>query len=103
MTTAGAHHTTAGTVGQFTECLAVYFNGWGEFAQGLSWEIIYVRHADDTPMNGWQRCDVVGPPSVGDVDHGRIVEFWENTHQYQFALTECFLRHIFYSEDAETS
>ncbi|PWU90299.1 putative retrotransposon hot spot protein (RHS) [Trypanosoma cruzi] len=66
MTTAGAHHTTAGTVGQFTECLAVYFNGWGEFAQGLSWEIICLRHAASTPMNDWQRCDVVNSNNVSN-------------------------------------
>ncbi|KAF8279277.1 putative retrotransposon hot spot (RHS) protein, partial [Trypanosoma cruzi] len=94
MTTAGEHHTTTSTVRQFTEHLSEFFNGWEEFAQGLSWEVIYVQHADSTPINGWQRCDVVDPPSVGDVDHGRIAEFWKTTHQYQFALTECFLRRM---------
>ncbi|PWU89646.1 putative retrotransposon hot spot protein (RHS) [Trypanosoma cruzi] len=97
MTTAGEHRTTTSTVRQFTEHLSEFFNGWDEFAQGLSWEIIYVQHADSTPMNGWQKCDVVDPPSVGDVDHGRIAEFWKTTHQYQFTLTECFLRRMFYS------
>ncbi|EAN94683.1 retrotransposon hot spot (RHS) protein, putative [Trypanosoma cruzi] len=94
MTTAGEHHTTTSTVWQFTQYLSEFFNGWGEFSQGLSWEIIYVQDADGTPMNDWQRCDVVDPPSVGDVDHERIAEFWETTHQYQFALTECFLRRM---------
>ncbi|RNF13352.1 retrotransposon hot spot (RHS) protein [Trypanosoma cruzi] len=94
MTTAGEHHTTTSTVRQFTQYLSKFFNGWEEFAQGLSWEIIYVRHADSTPMNDWRRCDVVDPPGVGDVDHERIAAFWETTHQYQFALTDCFLRRI---------
>ncbi|PWV16942.1 putative retrotransposon hot spot protein (RHS) [Trypanosoma cruzi] len=94
MTTAGEHRTTTSTVRQFTEHLSKFFNGWEEFSQGLSWEIIYVQHADSTPMNGWRRCDVVDPLSVGDVDHGRIAEFWKTTHQYQFTLTECFLRRM---------
>ncbi|RNC32783.1 retrotransposon hot spot (RHS) protein, partial [Trypanosoma cruzi] len=98
MTTAGEHRTTTSTVRQFTECLVAYFNGWEEFAQGLSWEIIYLQHADSTPMNGWQRCDVVRPPSVGDVDRGRIAEFWKTTHQYQFTLTDCFLRRMLQSQ-----
>ncbi|PWV13150.1 putative retrotransposon hot spot (RHS) protein [Trypanosoma cruzi] len=103
MTTAGEHHTTTSTVRQFTKHLSGVFNGWDEFAQGLSWEIIYVQHADSMPLNGWQRCDVVDPPSVGNVDRGRIVEFWEATRQYQFTLTDCFLRGKLFSEDAETS
>ncbi|RNC46993.1 putative retrotransposon hot spot (RHS) protein [Trypanosoma cruzi] len=98
MTTAGEHHTKTSTVRQFTQYLSEFFNGWEEFAQGLSWEIIYVQHADSTPMNGWQRCDVVGSPGVGDVDHERIAEFWKTTHQYQFALTDCFLRRILQSK-----
>ncbi|EAN86136.1 putative retrotransposon hot spot (RHS) protein [Trypanosoma cruzi] len=98
MTTAGGHHTTASTVRQFTEHLSKFFNGWEEFAQGLSWEIIYVEHTDSTPMNGWRRCDVVNPSSVGDVDRGRIAEFWKTTNQCQFTLTDCFLRRMLQSQ-----
>ncbi|RNC59752.1 retrotransposon hot spot (RHS) protein [Trypanosoma cruzi] len=47
MTTAGGHHTTASTVRQFAECLAAYFNGWGELSRDMSWDIIYVQHADE--------------------------------------------------------
>ncbi|RNC42694.1 retrotransposon hot spot (RHS) protein, partial [Trypanosoma cruzi] len=64
MTTAGAHHTTASTVRQFTECLAAYFNGWEELSRDMSWEMIYVQHADSTPLNDWQRCDVVNSDNV---------------------------------------
>ncbi|RNF17476.1 putative retrotransposon hot spot (RHS) protein [Trypanosoma cruzi] len=55
MAAAGGHHTTASTVKRFADRPGEYLNGWDEFAQGLSWEmIIYVRHADSTPMNGWR-------------------------------------------------
>ncbi|PWU99921.1 putative retrotransposon hot spot (RHS) protein [Trypanosoma cruzi] len=47
MTTARGHHITASTVRQFTECLAAYFNGWEELSRDMSWEIIYVQHADE--------------------------------------------------------
>ncbi|EAN83474.1 retrotransposon hot spot (RHS) protein, putative, partial [Trypanosoma cruzi] len=66
MATAGGHHTTASTARQFTEYLAEYFNGWDELSRKLSWEIIYVQHAESTPMNDWQRCDVVDANNVSD-------------------------------------
>ncbi|PWV20721.1 putative retrotransposon hot spot protein (RHS) [Trypanosoma cruzi] len=76
MATADGHHTTASTVGHFTECLVAYFNGWEELSRDMSWEIIYVQHADSTPMNGWQRCDVVNSNNVSD-DEGRgIAALW---------------------------
>ncbi|RNC61346.1 retrotransposon hot spot (RHS) protein [Trypanosoma cruzi] len=58
---ASGHHTTASTVRQFTECLAAYFNSWEELFRDMSWDIIYVRQADSTPMSGWQRRDVEHP------------------------------------------
>ncbi|RNC47098.1 retrotransposon hot spot (RHS) protein [Trypanosoma cruzi] len=69
MATAGGHHTTASTVRQFTERLAAYFNGWEELSRDMSWEIIYVQHADSTPMNGWQRCDVVNSNNVSEEEN----------------------------------
>ncbi|RNC57288.1 retrotransposon hot spot (RHS) protein [Trypanosoma cruzi] len=54
MTTTGGHHTTASTVRQFTECLAAYFDVWGELSRELLWEIIYVQHKDSAPLNDWQ-------------------------------------------------
>ncbi|PWV02965.1 putative retrotransposon hot spot (RHS) protein [Trypanosoma cruzi] len=74
--TAGGHHTTASTVRQFTECLAAYFNGWEELSRQLSWEIIYVQHADSTPMNGWQGCDVVDSNNVSGADKNETAVFW---------------------------
>ncbi|ESS61726.1 retrotransposon hot spot (RHS) protein [Trypanosoma cruzi Dm28c] len=47
MATAGGHHTTTSTVRQFTEYLAAYFNDREGLSQELSWEIIYVQHADE--------------------------------------------------------
>ncbi|EAN94562.1 putative retrotransposon hot spot (RHS) protein [Trypanosoma cruzi] len=87
MATAGGHHTTASTARQFTECLAEYFNGWDELSRKLSWEIIYVQHADSTPMNDWQRCDVVDANNVSD-DEKKIAAFWnEKVRQYQVSIS----------------
>ncbi|PWU83522.1 putative retrotransposon hot spot protein (RHS) [Trypanosoma cruzi] len=77
MSTAGGHHTTASTVRHFTECLAAYFNGWEELSRDMSWDIIYVQHADSTPMNDWQRCDVVNTDVVSEEEDQRIAAFWK--------------------------
>ncbi|KAF8290838.1 putative retrotransposon hot spot (RHS) protein, partial [Trypanosoma cruzi] len=88
MATAGGHHTTASTVRQFTEYLAEYFNGWDELSRKLSWEMIYVQHADSTPMNGWQRCDVVDSNNVSGADNNEIAAFWkEKVRQYQVSIS----------------
>ncbi|RNC38103.1 putative retrotransposon hot spot (RHS) protein, partial [Trypanosoma cruzi] len=42
MTTASEHHTIPSTVRQFNERMAKYFEGWEEFSEGLSWNIIYI-------------------------------------------------------------
>ncbi|EAN80959.1 retrotransposon hot spot (RHS) protein, putative, partial [Trypanosoma cruzi] len=90
MTTAHDHHTKTGTVRQFTEYLSWFFTNWGEFSKGLSWDIIYIQHADSTPMENWQRCDYVNPRSR---EEKKIVEFWDGKlHQYQFVLTTEFVR-----------
>ncbi|PWU99917.1 putative retrotransposon hot spot protein (RHS) [Trypanosoma cruzi] len=99
MTTARGHHTTASTVRQFTECLAAYFNGWEELSRDMSWEIIYVQHADRTPMNGWQRCDVVNSDSVSDDESREIAGFWrEKMHQYQVSISSGALEETQLSE-----
>ncbi|RNC46061.1 retrotransposon hot spot (RHS) protein [Trypanosoma cruzi] len=88
MTTAGEHHATASTVGLFTECLAAYFNGWEESSRQLSWEIIYVQHADSTAINGWRRRGVVNPKSVGNDESREIAAFWkEKARQYQVSIS----------------
>ncbi|EAN90432.1 putative retrotransposon hot spot (RHS) protein [Trypanosoma cruzi] len=88
MTTAGGHHTTTSTVRQFTECLAAYFNGWEELSRDLSWEMIYVQHADSTPMKGWQGCDVVDSNNVSRAENREIAAFWEEeVHQYIAAIS----------------
>ncbi|EAN95199.1 putative retrotransposon hot spot (RHS) protein [Trypanosoma cruzi] len=87
MAAAGGHHTTASTARQFTECLAAYFNGWDELSRDMSWEIIYVQHADSTPMNDWQRCDVVDSNNVSE-DEKKIAAFWnEKVRQYQVSIS----------------
>ncbi|EKF99658.1 retrotransposon hot spot (RHS) protein, putative [Trypanosoma cruzi] len=88
MTTTGGHHTTTSTVRQFTEYLAAYFNGWEELSRQLSWEIIYVQHADSTPMNDWQRCGVVDSNNVSRAENREIAVFWEEeVHQYMAAIS----------------
>ncbi|RNC35445.1 putative retrotransposon hot spot (RHS) protein [Trypanosoma cruzi] len=88
MATAGEHHTTASTVRQFTECLAAYFNGWKKLSRDMSWEIIYVQHADSTPLNDWQRCDVVNSDNVSKREKQKIAAFWnEKVRQYQVSVS----------------
>ncbi|PWU92121.1 putative retrotransposon hot spot (RHS) protein [Trypanosoma cruzi] len=88
MSTANEHHTTASTVRQFTECLAAYFNGWEELSRDMLWEIIYVQHADSTPMNDWQRCDIVNTDVVSEEEDQRIAAFWKGkVRQYQLAIS----------------
>ncbi|KAF8283788.1 putative retrotransposon hot spot (RHS) protein [Trypanosoma cruzi] len=87
ITTAGEHHTTTSTVRQFNERMAEYFNGWEEFSKGLSWEIIYIQHADSTPMEKRQRCGPLKTDNLSD-DEKKIVAFWnENVHQYQVSVS----------------
>ncbi|RNC41640.1 retrotransposon hot spot (RHS) protein [Trypanosoma cruzi] len=88
MATAGAHHTNTSTVRHFTECLAAYFDGWEELSRDLSWEMIYVQHADSTPMKKWQRCDYVNPNNVSRAGNREIAVFWEEeVHQYQVSIS----------------
>ncbi|RNF00121.1 putative retrotransposon hot spot (RHS) protein [Trypanosoma cruzi] len=99
MTKASAHHTKTSTVRLFNERLAEYFKGWEEFAKGLSWDIIYIQHADSTPMTGWQRCGPVNTKNLSD-DEKKIVAFWDGkVHQYQFILKGKFPEAIEFSHD----
>ncbi|RNC43666.1 retrotransposon hot spot (RHS) protein [Trypanosoma cruzi] len=75
MTTASAHHTTTSTVRLFKNNMAAYFKGWEELSRDMSWEMIYVQHADSTPMKKWQRRGVVNSDSVSDAEK-KIVAFW---------------------------
>ncbi|RNC52086.1 retrotransposon hot spot (RHS) protein [Trypanosoma cruzi] len=88
MATASAHHTITSTVRQFTECLAAYFDGWEESSRDMSWEIIYLQHADSTPMNGWQGRDVVNSDNVSRAENREIAAFWEEeVRQYQVSIS----------------
>ncbi|RNE99236.1 retrotransposon hot spot (RHS) protein [Trypanosoma cruzi] len=88
MATADGHHTTTSTVRRFNECLAAYFNGREELSRDMSWEIIYVQHADSTAMNDWQRCDVVNSNNVSRAENREIAAFWEEEmHQYQVSIS----------------
>ncbi|PWU93566.1 putative retrotransposon hot spot (RHS) protein [Trypanosoma cruzi] len=79
---------------QFTEHLSWFFTNWEEFAQGLSWEMIYVQHADSTMISKWQRCGPVNPNNETDAEK-IIVAFWDGkVHQYQFVLTRGFLSKV---------
>ncbi|EAN90067.1 retrotransposon hot spot (RHS) protein, putative [Trypanosoma cruzi] len=99
MTTAGAHHTTASTVRQFTEHLAAYFNGWGELSRDMSWEMIYIQHADSTPMEKRQKCLYVDSNNKTDAEK-KIVAFWDGkVHQYRVMLKGKFPEEIKFSDD----
>ncbi|RNC61092.1 retrotransposon hot spot (RHS) protein [Trypanosoma cruzi] len=94
MTTAGAHHTIPSTVRLFNERLAEYFDGWEELSRDMSWDIIYVQHANSTMITKWQRCGPVNPKNLRD-DEKEIVAFWNGkVHQYQFVLTTDFVNKI---------
>ncbi|PWU86029.1 putative retrotransposon hot spot (RHS) protein [Trypanosoma cruzi] len=89
ITTAGEHHTLTSTVRQFNERMAKYFNGWEEFSEGLSWEIIYVQQADSTPMNDWQGYGAVdNSNNVSKKEKQKIAAFWnEKVRQYQLPIS----------------
>ncbi|EKF29804.1 retrotransposon hot spot (RHS) protein, putative [Trypanosoma cruzi marinkellei] len=88
MNTAGGRHTTASTVKQFTELLAADFNGLDELSRDMLWEVIYLQHADNTPMNGWQRCGAVNSNSVSEEKDRELATLWkQKVHQYQVSLS----------------
>ncbi|ESS67189.1 retrotransposon hot spot (RHS) protein [Trypanosoma cruzi Dm28c] len=94
MTTADGHRTKTSTVKQFYKRLAKYFKGWKKLSRDMSWEMIYIQHADSTLISKWQRCDYVNPRNKSDAKK-EIVAFWDGkVHQYQFVLTTDFVNKI---------
>ncbi|ESS62341.1 retrotransposon hot spot (RHS) protein [Trypanosoma cruzi Dm28c] len=94
MTTASEHHKITSTVNLFNERLAEYFKGWKKLSRDMSWEIIYVQHADSKKIKKWQRCGPVNTKNLSDAEK-EIVAFWNgNVHEYQFVLTRDFLSKI---------
>ncbi|RNC40824.1 retrotransposon hot spot (RHS) protein [Trypanosoma cruzi] len=94
MTTASAHHTTTSTVSLFNERLAEYFRSWKKSSRDMSWETIYVQHANSKMILKWQRCDCVNPNNLSDAEK-EIVAFWNGkVHQYQFILTRDFVSKV---------
>ncbi|PWU94534.1 putative retrotransposon hot spot (RHS) protein [Trypanosoma cruzi] len=86
MTTANARHIQTSTVRLFKERMADYFNGWEELSRDLSWEIIYVQHADSTPISDWQKCN--DSANLTEAENREIAAFWEEkVHQYQVSIT----------------
>ncbi|RNE95997.1 retrotransposon hot spot (RHS) protein [Trypanosoma rangeli] len=80
VTTRAEHGTKASTVRRFNDLLRSYFNGWETFAEGLSWEIIYVQHEDSAAINAWQKCVLVAHANVTGSnereDPRAIAAFW---------------------------
>ncbi|RNE95588.1 putative retrotransposon hot spot (RHS) protein, partial [Trypanosoma conorhini] len=62
------------------------FIGWGNFAEDLSLEIIYVQHVDSTPMRKWQNCKDINDLEKGRQSDKTIAKLWRNAHQYQLTL-----------------
>ncbi|RNC44993.1 putative retrotransposon hot spot (RHS) protein [Trypanosoma cruzi] len=87
ITTAGEHHTIPSTVRQFTEYLTKYFNDWEELSRDMLWEIVYVQHNDNKPLDGWQRCGPVESNKLRPAEK-EIVAFWNaKVHQYQVSVS----------------
>ncbi|RNE95442.1 retrotransposon hot spot protein (RHS), partial [Trypanosoma rangeli] len=92
VTTGAEHDTKTTTVRQFNDLLRSYFYDWETFAEGLSWEIIYVQHEDSTAINAWQGCVVVAQANVTGSnereDPQAIAAFWnQQVRQYQVTLS----------------
>ncbi|PWU91496.1 putative retrotransposon hot spot (RHS) protein [Trypanosoma cruzi] len=85
-TTANVHQTITSTVKLFKERVASYFNGREELSRDMTWEIIYVQHADSTPIIDWQRCN--DSANLTEAENREIAAFWgEKVHQYQVTIT----------------
>ncbi|CCD16116.1 unnamed protein product [Trypanosoma congolense IL3000] len=77
VTRARDHHTTTSKVEAFRKRMAKYFTNWTEMESRLSYEIIYVQHADSTTLTGRQRCARSGV--ANDAGNER---FWSGIHQF---------------------
>ncbi|CCD14611.1 unnamed protein product [Trypanosoma congolense IL3000] len=77
VTRARDHHTTTSKVEAFRKRMARSFTNWKEMERRLSYEIIYVQHADSTTLTGRQRCARSGV--ANDAGNER---FWSGIHQF---------------------
>ncbi|CCD14014.1 unnamed protein product [Trypanosoma congolense IL3000] len=93
VTKARDNHTTTSEVCRFRERMAASFTNWREMESRLSYEIIYVQHADSTSINDRQRCD-----RSGMADDAAIEQFWSEVSQLQMKLeapiTQLFLEEM---------
>ncbi|RNE96109.1 putative retrotransposon hot spot (RHS) protein [Trypanosoma rangeli] len=80
------HHTTAGKVAAFLNYMTCNFKGWEALREKMKWEIIYIQHAESTPMTGRRDCHVTeGEKEVPRLQVAR--DFWERkVEQYQVQL-----------------
>ncbi|CCD13054.1 unnamed protein product [Trypanosoma congolense IL3000] len=81
VTKARDHHTTTNKVKAFRERMVRYFTNWTEMESRLSYEIIYVQHADSTTLAGRQRC-----ARSGVADDTGNERFWSGIHQFLVKL-----------------
>ncbi|CCD16617.1 unnamed protein product [Trypanosoma congolense IL3000] len=81
VTKARDHHTTTSEVEAFRDRMAGSFTNWTEMESRLSYEIIYVQHAESTTLTGRQRC-----ARSGVADDAGIEEFWSGIHQFLVKL-----------------
>ncbi|CCD16750.1 unnamed protein product [Trypanosoma congolense IL3000] len=81
VTRARDHHTTTSKVEAFRDRMARSFTNWTEMESRLSYEIIYVQHAESTTLTGRQRC-----ARSGVADDAGIEEFWSGIHQFLVKL-----------------
>ncbi|RNE96613.1 retrotransposon hot spot (RHS) protein [Trypanosoma rangeli] len=80
------HHTTAGKVAAFLNYMTCNFKGWEALREKMKWEIIYIQHAESTPMTGRRDCHI----TEGEKEVPRLhvaSDFWERrVEQYQVQL-----------------
>ncbi|CCD14873.1 unnamed protein product [Trypanosoma congolense IL3000] len=81
VTKARDHHTATSKVKAFRERMVRYFTNWTEMESRLSYEIIYVQHADSATLTGRQRC-----ARSGVADDTVIGKFWNEIDQFLVKL-----------------
>nr|CCC94449.1 unnamed protein product [Trypanosoma congolense IL3000] len=82
ITKASSHHTTTSKVGKFRRFMTVVFPEWARIEKELSYELIYVQHADSSPIGERQNCS-----SGTEVGSGGNAAFWDAVAQFQVRLS----------------
>ncbi|CCD17225.1 unnamed protein product, partial [Trypanosoma congolense IL3000] len=82
VTEENGHYITTGKVGMFRERAAAFFTNWEEMENRLTYEMIYLQHAEGPAITARQCCDC-HHHVTDDVDN---VRFWNRIDQFQVKL-----------------